>query len=211
MGNAMKSLFAATALAGIALLTAPASAQETGEALTDDVRMSIVYGEDAAPACGEEEICVVARLPESERYRIPETLRFSDDPENVAWTRRVETLEMIGDFGTLSCSTAGAGGFTGCTQQLIEQAYGERATSANVRFSELIAAARAERLSTIDEAAAAEQERVEQIEREYMERLERERDADLPGEENPAILPSETAEPIMETPQAQETTPPPEG
>ena len=59
-------------------------------------------------------------------------------------------------------------------EQLTRQAYGERATSGEVRFSQLIAAARAERLSTIDEAARAEQERVEQIEREYMERLARE-------------------------------------
>ncbi|WP_338446767.1 hypothetical protein V5F89_02930 [Pelagerythrobacter marensis] len=208
----MKSLFVATALAGFALAPATAFAQAQDQDLPDDVRMSVVYGEDEAPECPENEICVVARLPESERYRIPETLRFSDDPANVAWTRRVESLEMIGDFGTLSCSTAGAGGFTGCTQQLIRQAYGERATGADVRFSELIAAARAERLSTIDESAAAEQERVEQIEREYMERLERERDADLPGEENPAILPSETGEPIMEPAPAEPTeSPQPEG
>lgn len=205
----MKSLFAATLLAGFALAPAAAFAQGQEQDLSDDVRMSVVYGADAAPDCPENEICVVARLPESERYRIPESLRFSDDPANVAWTRRVESLEMIGDFGTLSCSTAGAGGFTGCTQQLIEQAYGERATSPNVRFSELIAAARAERLSTIDDAAAAEQERVEQIEREYMERLERERTAPLPDEENPAIRPSQTGEPVMEP--GPQQTPEPEG
>ena len=78
---------------------------------------------------------------------------------------------------------AGAGGFTGCTQQLIDRAYAERSESENIRFSQLIEQARQERLSTIDEDAAAEQERVEQIEREYLERLERERDAPLPGEE----------------------------
>jgi hypothetical protein len=206
----MKSLLAATALAGIALSAAPAAAQETtGEATaaaavptTDDVRMVIVYGDDPAPEPVGDEIVVVARLPESERYRIPESLRFSDDPENVAWTRRVESLEMIGAFGTLSCSPTGAGGFTGCTQKLIDQAYGAREGAASVRFSELIAAAREERLSTIDEAAAAEQARVEAIEREYMERLEAERDAPLPDEENPSIPPSEDAEPIMTEPQA---------
>jgi len=210
MENAMKSLFAATALAGLALSTASALAQETaaettgatvGPTTTEDVRMVIVYGDDPAPEPVGDEIVVVARLPESERYRIPESLRFSDDPENVSWTRRVESLEMIGDFGTLSCSTAGAGGFTGCTQQLIDQAYGAREGAASVRFSELIAAAREERLSTIDEAAAAEQERVEAIEREYMERLEAERDAALPDEENPSIPPSDTTGPIMDEPQ----------
>lgn len=169
----------AAALTGTLLLAAPALAQDPA---SDDVRMSIVYGDDAAPQCPPGEICVVARLPEEERFRIPPTLRFSDDPDNTAWTRRVEKLEMIGDFGTMSCSPAGAGGFTGCTQQMIRAAYGDRAEAASVRFSELIAAARADRLSQIDEAAAAEQERVEQIEREYMERLERERASELPGE-----------------------------
>ncbi|WP_374407158.1 hypothetical protein [Pelagerythrobacter sp.] len=198
----MKSLLAAAALAGLALTAAPAAAQGVASG-DENVRMVIVYGDDTAPEAQGDEIVVVARLPESERYRIPESLRLSDDPANVAWTRRVESLEMVGAFGTLSCSPTGAGGFTGCTQQLINQAYGERATGANVRFSELIAAARAERLSTIDEAAAAEQERVEAIERDYMERLEAERDAELPDEQNPPIAPSEAAEPIMETPQPQ--------
>ena len=206
----MKSLLAAFALSGAALLASPLAAQATAEEVPDDVRMSVVYGDDAAPPCPEGEICVVARLPESERFRIPETLRYSDDPANTAWTQRVESLEMIGDFGTLSCSTAGAGGFTGCTQDLIRRAYGEQSTSASVRFSELIAAARAERLSTIDESAAAEQERVEQIEREYMERLERERDAELPDEQNPEILPSEDAEPIMDAPETSEPQETPE-
>lgn len=159
-----------------------ASAQETP---SDDVCMAIVYGDDEAPECDENEIVVVARLPEGDRYRIPETLRFSDDPENEAWAKRVESLEMTGAFGTLSCSTAGAGGFTGCTQQLLEQAYGEKREGSNVRFSELISAARAERLSEIDAIAAEEQERVEQIEREYMERLERERASEIAGEQAP--------------------------
>lgn len=175
----MTRLTAALALAAAAFVAGPALAQETP---SDDVRMSIVYGDDAAPECPAGEICVVARLPEEDRYRIPPTLRFSEDPQNTAWTRRVEKLEMIGDFGTMSCSTAGAGGFTGCTQQMIAAAYGDKAEGANVRFSELIASARADRLATIDQTAAEEQARVEQIEREYMERLERERAAELPGE-----------------------------
>lgn len=193
----MNRLFAAL-VATTVLSAAPLAAQDEAVTQDDDVRMSIVYGEDAAPPCPDGEICVVARLPEAERYRIPPTLRFSDDPANTAWTRRVEKLEMIGAFGTLSCSTAGAGGFTGCTQQLINQAYGDRAEGAEVRFGELIAAARAERLATIDSAAAEEQARVEAIEREYMERLERERGEATPGE---TPLPSPNAEPIMQPPE----------
>ena len=175
----MIRLSAAALLTAVTLSAAPAIAQETPG---DDVRMSIVYGADAAPECPAGEICVVARLPEEDRYRIPPTLRFSDDPENNAWTNRVDKLEMVGAFGTMSCSPAGAGGFTGCTQQMIAAAYGDKAEGADVRFSELIASARADRLSQIDQSAAEEQARVEQIEREYMERLERERATELPGE-----------------------------
>ena len=178
----MKSLFALAALGSLAFATAPAVAQDAETALPDDVQTSIVYGEDAAPPCPDGMICVVARLPENDRYRIPENLRFSSDPENAAWAQRVEKLELVGRFGTLSCSTAGAGGFLGCTQDLINRAYGEKRTGEAVRFSELIAAARADRLAEIDETAAEEQARVEQIERQYMERLERERAAELPDE-----------------------------
>lgn len=174
----MNRLTAALSLAGMAFAL-PLAAQD---AVTDDVRMSIVYGDDAAPECPAGEICVVARMPEEDRFRIPPNLRFSEDPANTAWTQRVEKLEMIGDFGTMSCSPAGVGGFTGCTQQMIRAAYGDRADGADIRFSELIASARADRLSQIDQTAAEQQARVEQIEREYMERLERERAAELPNE-----------------------------
>ena len=185
-------LLAATAAA----LAVPAAAQDTGG---DKVRMVIVYGEDAAPQASSDEILVVARLPENDRYRIPEALRFSDDPANMAWARRVERLDLVGKSGTMSCSTAGAGGFTGCTQQLIDAFYADKRDSADVRFSELIAAARAERLSTIDADAAAQQARVEELEKQYMDRLEKERSAPLPGE--PAKTAPGDAPPIMQPPQ----------
>ena len=92
-------------------------------------------------------------------------------------------MRYIGEFGAFSCSPAGAGGFTGCNQQFIEAAYAEKDAAEGIRFAQLIEQARQERLSTIDGDAAAEQSRVEQIEREYLERLERERAAALPGEE----------------------------
>ncbi|BDI59760.1 hypothetical protein [Qipengyuania nanhaisediminis] len=169
--------------------TGPVSAQGEGG---DRVNMVIAYDESECPTpTVEGEIVVCEILVEAERYRIPSNLRHSDAPENTSWARRVETIRYIGEFGTMSCSPAGAGGFTGCTQKMIEAAYADRAESENVRFSQLIEQARQERLSTIDADAAAEQERVEAIEREYLERLERERDAPLPGE---ADLPSPAPE-----------------
>lgn len=169
-----------TPFAALAAAT-PAAAQDQGG---DRVNMVIAYSEDECPEpTVEEEIVVCEILVEAERFRIPSNLRQSDSPANSSWSRQVEKIRYIGEFGTMSCNPAGAGGFTGCTQQMINAAYADRAEGENVRFGQLIEEARQERLSTIDEDAAAEQERVEAIEREYLERLERERNAPLPGED----------------------------
>jgi hypothetical protein len=181
--------------ASLAFFASPASAQDEGG---DRINQLIVFGDDPCPPSTQNEITVCARKGESERYRIPENLRTSEDPQNVAWTERVRSYETVGAFGTMSCSPVGAGGMTGCTQQLIDAAYAEKEQSSDVRFSQLIEEERARRLSTIDEEAAAEQGRVEEIEREYMERLERERAAEdasaRPEEDLPGIAPGETAE-----------------
>ena len=189
---ALPLLAAAAAIASI-----PAAAQDQGG---DTVKMVILYGDDPAPEAQGDEIVVVARLPENDRYRIPEALRFSDDPKNMAWARRVERLDLIGKSGTMSCSTAGAGGFTGCTQQLLDAYYADKRDSPDVRFSELIAAARAERLSTIDADAAAEQSRVEQLEKQYMDRLEKEREGPLPGEADKTPPPTAAPAPSKSDP-----------
>ena len=175
---------AALLIAAMLPFTDPAAAQDEGG---DKVRMVIVYGDDAAPQPEGDEILVIATMPESERYRIPEALRTSDDPANTAWARRVESFRFVGDFGTLSCSPSGAGGFTGCTKELIDAAFDAKANAPGVRFAQLIEAARAERLASIDEEAAAEQERVEALERAYMERLERERAGEITGEPGEAL------------------------
>jgi len=173
-------ILAAALLAGVAAVgpAAPAAAQSANE----KINMVIAYSADECPEAQPGELVICEILVEAERYRIPSNLRQSDSPANVAWSRRVEEIKYVGDFGAMSCSPAGAGGFTGCTQKFIEAAYRDRAEADNVRFSQLIEEARAERMSTIDAEAAAEQERVEMIEREYMERLERERQSELPGE-----------------------------
>ena len=188
----LRRTLALSLIAAAPLLAAtPAAAQDEGG---DKVNMVIIYGDDDCPTPADGEITVCARKEEGERYRIPENLRTSDSPENIAWTERVERYEMVGAFGALSCDPAGAGGFTGCTQQMINAAYADKREGSNIRFSQLIEAARAERLSTIDEEAAEQQARVEQIEREYMERLEREREQALPGEEA-LPMPPEQSEP----------------
>jgi hypothetical protein len=161
----MPRLFlAATALVPAMLLAAPpAQAQSTEE----KINQLIVYGNDPCPQSTDNEITVCARKSESERYRIPEPLRETYSPQNDAWNNRVIAYEAVGATGTLSCSPVGAGGFTGCMGKFIDNAYAEKKSDPNIRFSELIAAERARRLSTIDQDAAETQARVEQLEKEY--------------------------------------------
>lgn len=176
----MKHLLAPAFFASAAALAAASPA--TAQGVNEKINLVIAYDESECPVAKEGEVVICEILVEAERYRIPSNLRYSDSPDNVAWAQRVEEIKYVGDFGALSCNPAGAGGFTGCTQKFIEAAYKDRAEEDNVRFSALIEEARQERLSTIDTEAAAEQARVESIEREYLQRLERERDSELPGE-----------------------------
>lgn len=184
----IRTLSLMAALGGVALAS-PLLAQEQVETGDDSYNMVIVYGDDACPQSTADQIVVCARKGEGERFRIPERLRTSDSGANVAWAERVERLEMVGSFGAMSCSPSGAGGYTGCTQEMIKAAYADKANGSDVRFGQLVAEARAERLSTIDADAADEQARVEMIEKEYMERLERERAAEVPGETSEALPP----------------------
>jgi len=187
-------LVLAAATATAALAPVPAAAQD---AAGDRVNTVIVYGDDECPQSDGGDIVVCARLEESERFRIPEALRQSTDPENEPWANKVRAYETVGSFGALSCSPAGSGGELGCTAKMIEAAYRERETGSDVRAGELIAAAREERLSTVDAEAAATQARVEELEREYMARVEaeeagtappRQADPNVPVVVNPADI-----------------------
>jgi len=175
----MKHLIApAAALAAAIAAASPAAAQSADE----KINMVIAYSEAECPVAQPGEVVVCEILVEEERYRIPSNLRYSTDPANQSLARQVDQIKYVGDFGAMSCEPAGAGGFTGCNQKFVEAWARDRDEAEAVRFGQLIEKARAERLSTIDADAAAEQERVEMIEREYMQRLEKERQAELPGE-----------------------------
>ena len=182
----MKALtLTAAALAAAMFAPGPAAAQEQAG---DKVNTIIIYGDDACPKSTSDEIVVCAVLDESERYRIPSSLREeSNDPANVSWSERVKSFRYVGDFGTESCSASGLGGFTGCTNKYINEAVAERAARPSVRFGELIEAARAERLSNIDEEAAAVQARRDEIDAE-LDARERAKaqaaDADTEGADN---------------------------
>lgn len=164
----------------LGLFTIPAAAQEAGG---DKVNQVILYGEDeVCPQPDDDTIVVCERRAEEERYRIPPNLRQSISPENESWTERAKSIEIADKFGVFKCSPSGAGGAIGCSLAEIEAAYAEREQGSDIRFAQLIADARAARTATIDAEAAETQARVELLERAYMERLERERDAPLAGE-----------------------------
>lgn len=158
-----KLLFSAAILSGAGMMAAPALAQDQPG---DRVNQLVVYGDDPCPQSSEEEIVVCARKDEGERYRIPETLRSGGlgDAKNQAWSERVKSYEYVGASGTSSCSPTGAGGFTGCTQQLLRQAYAEKGIDDTVNWGQLIEEERQKRLSRIDAESDAVEERLLEIE-----------------------------------------------
>jgi hypothetical protein len=165
----MKTMKRLVLLPLLALAASPAVAQDGAQGAAEPkVNQLIVYGDDQCPESTADEITVCARLDESERYRIPKSLRQLDGPQNQAWASKVKAFETVGAFGPLSCTAVGAGGELGCTAKMIEAAYAEKRANAasNIHMAELISQARQQRLSTLDEDAAATQARVEAIERE---------------------------------------------
>jgi hypothetical protein len=133
----------------------------TGSPTTADVAdlnvsQVVVFGDDPCPAPqNPEDIVVCARFQEDERFRIPENLRGDPNaPENQSWTNRAIELSYVGRTGIGSCSPVGPGGWTGCNQQLINQAVAERRGRPEVNWARLIEQARQERLSGINAAAS---------------------------------------------------------
>jgi hypothetical protein len=112
---------AAIGLGGLVLPSAPALAQNT------KVSEIIVYGTDPCPRSTDDEIVVCARKPETERFRIPEALRQGGSLQSrQAWAARAKQFETVGRTGINSCSPVGPGGWTGCTEQVINQAFNDR-------------------------------------------------------------------------------------
>lgn len=160
----------ATALVAAAFVSFPAAAQDQPG---DKVNQLIIYGDDVCPESTEGEIVVCARKEEGDRYRIPENLRAGGLglAKNEAWAQRVKSYEYVGASGTNSCSPTAAGGFTGCTQELLRQAYAERGIDDTVNWGKLIEEERQKRLSRIDGESDAVEERLLEIEAQREARL----------------------------------------
>ena len=122
----MKTFLSAAAVAGLA---AGIAALPAGPAQAQATRVSeiIVYGTDPCPRSTDDNVVICARKPESERYRIPEALRQGGSLQSrTAWAERARAFETYGRTGINSCSPVGPAGYTGCAQQLIDQAFRER-------------------------------------------------------------------------------------
>ncbi|WP_051504019.1 hypothetical protein [Sphingomonas jaspsi] len=118
------SLTLTAAVLAIPALAPVAPAQAQSGAKISEI---IVYGTDPCPRSTDDEVVVCARKPEAERYRIPEKLRTTGSLQSrQSWANRAIALETYGKNGINSCSPVGPGGFTGCNQQIIAQAFNER-------------------------------------------------------------------------------------
>lgn len=160
-----------------AAFATPAMAQD------EDTKINQIFitADEECPASTATTITVCGRLDDP--YRIPKELRQTESRAAEPFEDRVRTYEMMTDSGIQSCSPTGAGGFTGCTQEMIRNAYGEKAAADSIRFTQLIEGARQERLSEIDDEAADTQRRVEELEAAYLRKLEAERAAGDPDSE----------------------------
>ena len=167
------------------LFAFPAAAQDAG---AEKINQVIVYGDDRCEPSTPDEIVVCNRLPEGDRYRVPQIFRGGDplDPRNQAWLNRVTAMERVGRFGTDSCSPVGLGGFTGCTQALVASAKAEAQAADKTDWQTMIADERAKRLAGIDaaadevEAAVVAEERAMEERRRAAEELERQANGEAP-------------------------------
>ncbi|HEY7811442.1 MAG TPA: hypothetical protein VIA98_13825 [Allosphingosinicella sp.] len=124
----MKALALAALAAAAALAAMPVDAQNRASR-ADRITRVTIYGTQACPRGDDGEIIICGRRRSQDRFRIPEALREdagADDPENVSWAARAESLEYAGRTGIQSCSPVGPGGNSGCLAELIRTARGER-------------------------------------------------------------------------------------
>jgi uncharacterized membrane protein len=170
-------------IAMVALLSAQAgfaqAAAPDAQPGDEKINTVIVYGEDACQPSTDDTINVCARMPESDRYRIPKTLRDDiNNPRREAWSKRVMAYEYVAASGAMSCSASGSGGFTGCGLKEIDAAYDEKKSDPGLAFGRMIAAERNKRLALIDAEAEEVEKRALQFEKERAEREARQAEAE---------------------------------
>ena len=119
--------FAAVALLSGLSVPQPAFAQSQDSSSTGSKMAEIVvFGNDPCPRSTDDEVVVCTRVPESYRYRMPEAYRPSGTyPQRQAWANKAKSIERVGRTGIQSCSPVGPAGYTGCMQQMIDEAKAE--------------------------------------------------------------------------------------
>lgn len=174
----------------------PAAQQETAFPEEAKVVLVDVFGEDPCPKSSPDEIVVCSVYSEGDRYRIPQILRNDpNDPANQSWSERAISLRTLGASGTNSCSPSGAGGFAGCTSELIAAAYEERQNAPNVEAGRLISEERQKRLDLIDGEAEDVERRIVEFEKARAEKEAAEAAAQSAGEAAAVLDPKLIAEP----------------
>jgi hypothetical protein len=95
------------------------SSATTGQRLAEIV----VFGNDPCPRSTDDEVVVCSRVPESYRYRMPESYRPSGTyQQGQAWANKARSIERVGRTGIQSCSPVGPAGYTGCLNEMINEA-----------------------------------------------------------------------------------------
>ena len=119
------------ALPLLLLATGPSAASP--ETLPDGTQrwsFLVTYGEEKCPPPVEDEIVACARLPESERHRIPAPLREKREERRAmgaSWSAQVESYENVARLSRPdSCSSVGSYGFSGCTAAALRRWFEER-------------------------------------------------------------------------------------
>ena len=183
------ALILGTALCGNAAFAQPAAT--AGPTDTEKVKQVFVYGDDPCPPSVGDEIVVCARMPNNERYRIPQELRT--DPNSAAvqsWVNRARSIEYVGAEGINSCSPSGAGGFTGCFTQIAREAKEEREKMlGSASWADAVAKAREERLGNLDAESAQIEAQARAEEEEATRRKAAEEAAEKPAQQTPAEQP----------------------
>jgi hypothetical protein len=119
----------------LAMVAAPALAAvpEEPETLPDGSQrwsFLVTYGDEDCPPPVGDEIVACARLPESERYRIPTPLREKHEDRRAmgaSWTAQVESYENVARLTRPdSCSVVGSYGYSGCMAQAMREWFAER-------------------------------------------------------------------------------------
>ena len=124
----IKSLLMASAFLTSAYAPALDEVIPSPSEMPERISFLVAIGDEKCREPEGDEIVVCANVPENERYRIPIALRKREQVlTDRSWTSAVETLDTFAaDLRPNSCSVNGTGGFTGCTQKMLQQWFAER-------------------------------------------------------------------------------------